>query len=285
MPIGHKTGAVLLVMTIIVAVAAIYVTQDLFHDSQPEILTQTDTSTATFIKPITETVTTSDAVIMLPDEAQSTNQTTGLMFEIALNSSLIVETGNDSTSILVVVSEYNFRNAINNLTSENDWRIDGLTLGQCRSGPFGIAVFPGYYSLTNISNAPSALSLNGPTWCPVQSIQTLSSFYAFLPQSSVAIVRAGTGYQYDYSGNHTTTITELTTAPEPIINTITFNGYCCRTITNYQNCSCIFNAITPFQAGTYTVAGGDQWGDLVLTHFSVMSGNSSQIESGTGPAA
>jgi len=237
------------------------------------IVTQTTTSDFTVIEPITQTVTSSSTVFSTPYQISYVNQTTGLMLQLSLNATAIDEISqNNWTSILVLISEYNIRPETNNITAENDWRLQGLSLGQCQNGPIGIGIFPGAYSLSNISLAGKVLSLFPPIFCPAFTFPpVLSPFYVFAPQSEDAEVEGGYAYQYNYSDNRTATFTDVTYDLQSITSSVSLNSYCCREIIGGQNCGCVTYGFIPFKTGTYTIVGGDEWGDIVLTHFRVIS--------------
>jgi hypothetical protein len=247
-----------------------------FSNASPtttEVLTQTVTSNFTAIVPITQTITSSSTIFSTPDQVSYVNATSGLMLQLSLNSTDIDQiTPNDWTSILVFISEYNTRGTTNNITAANDWRMQGLSLGQCQNGPIGLGIFPGYYVLNNISAAGKSLSLFPPIFCPTFTLpQAVAPFYVFAPQSAEAEVQGAYSTQYDHSGNTTETFTDLTYNLESITSSVTLNSYCCREIVGGQNCGCYTYGYIPFQIGTYTIAGGDEWGDIVVTHFSVVT--------------
>jgi hypothetical protein len=237
------------------------------------VVTQTITSDFTIIKPVTQTVTSSSTLFSTPFQVSYLNQTTGLMLQLSLNVTTIDEISqNNWTSILVLISEYNTRPVANNVTAENDWQLQGLSLGQCQNGPIGLGILPGFYSLGNISGAGKLLSLFPPVYCPsVTFPPVFSPFYVFAPESEDAEVQGGYAYQYNYSGNRTSTFTDITYDLESIGSSFVLNSYCCREIMGGQNCSCYTYGYIPFETGTYTIVGGDEWGDLVLSHITVIS--------------
>ncbi len=237
------------------------------------VYTQTVTNNFTAIEPVTQTITSSSTIFSTPNQVNYVNATTGLMLQLSLNSTDIDEiTPNDWTSILAFVSEYNTRGVTNNITSENDWRVQDLSVGQCQNGPIGIGIFPGYYDSSNISSAGKALSLFPPIFCPAFTFpQTLPPFYVFAPQSSEAEVEGGYSTQYAHSANVTETYTDVTYNLESLTSSVTLNSYCCREIQGGQNCGCYTYGFIPFETGTYTIVGGDEWGGIALMHFSVIS--------------
>jgi hypothetical protein len=240
------------------------------------VITQTTTSDLTVLQPVTQTVTSSSTIFSTPYEITYLNQSTGLMLELSLNATAIDEiTPEYWTSILVLISEYNTRPESNNLSAENDWRVQGLSLGQCQNGPVGIGIFPGSYSQNNVSLAGKALSLFPPIFCPAFTYPPANSpFYIFAPLSDQAEVQGGYAYQYNYQDNRTETYTDVTYDLQTISSSVSLDSYCCREIVGGQNCGCYTYGFIPFQTGTYTIVGGDEWGDLVLTHFRVITGAS-----------
>ncbi len=237
------------------------------------VVTQTVTSNFTAIEPVTQTITSSSTIFSMPNQVSYVNSTTGLMLQLSLNATDIDQiTPNDWTAILAFISEYNTRGETNNVTAENDWQMQGLSLGQCQNGPIGIGIFPGFYSLNNISKAGKALSLFPPIFCPSFTFpQTLSPFFVFAPQSAEAEVEGGYSTQYNHFANTTETFTDVTYDLQSITSSVTLNSYCCREIVGGQNCGCYTYGFIPFETGTYTIVGGDEWGGMVLTHFSVIS--------------
>jgi len=245
-------------------------------------ITQTTAETITAIAPTTttqtlvQTITSTSSILLGPLEVDSLNYSTGLELELATNASQIFSnprSPNESGSILVVVSLFNTLQTNNNLTAPQDWPLPGLSPGACSAynEPLGIAVMKGYYTMSNITSG-QPLSLFAPSYCPVY---VSPAFFVFdpksnyvrmisAPQSSVSLLTSSTS---------TLTVTNIIRDNNPLGNAeraIPLSGYCCRDLPGPQNCTCYTSGSIPFETGTYTVAGGDEWGDLVLLHFNVL---------------
>lgn len=140
----------------------------------------------------------------------------------------------------------NMLSTLNNVTFAYQWPVKGLVSGvPCLQYPLGVAVLRGYYTAQNIS-AGTTLDMfkpGPPTTCPVTYLQYL----VFQPESSNVQVNSNMKLQM----NVTITISGYWTGfwnPPPGSPPATFHE---------------------FEAGTYTVVTGDEWGNLVLLHFSV----------------
>jgi hypothetical protein len=245
-------------------------------------ITQTTEQTVTAIAPTTttetlvQTITSTSSILLAPIEVDSLNHSTGLELELATNASEIFshpDLPNESGAILVVVSLFNTLQTNNNLTAPQDWPLPGLSPGACSAfnEPFGIAVMKGYYTKANITSG-EPLSLFAPTSCP---IYISPAYFVFdpksnyvrmisVPQSSVSLLTTSTS---------TLTVTEITRDNNPLGDAeraIPLNGYCCTDLPGPPDCACFTFGSIPFAIGTYTVVGGDEWGDLVLLHFNVL---------------
>jgi len=140
---------------------------------------------------------------------------------------------------------------MNNVSASSDWPVKGLSLSTCGpvNLPLGMAVFKGYFTRSNASSA-KPLSLyqpNGIYACPM--ILSGISQYSFYPQSSKAQVWGSCTPEpcqvRDVSGSN-----EIS----GFWNTVPFVEWSSR------------STLTP---GAYTVAAGDEWGQLVFLYFVV----------------
>jgi hypothetical protein len=227
--------------------------------------TQTTVSLVTALVPTTTTQTTVETVVetssiyLSPEAAEYTNQTSGLELELATNVSVIFakpQFSNESHAILVMVSLLNTLVSPNNLTAARNWPLPDLAPGLCSdyNQPFGIDIMKGYYTRANITSA-SPLQLFAQQYCPVYFPP---AYFVFDPKSN---------YVNTVSQKNTS---EYTNPLGDAEREIPLSGYCCTDVIGTKNCTCITYGAIPFQVGTYTVAGGDEWGDLVLLHFSVL---------------
>jgi len=192
--------------------------------------------------------TTSTAVFSnYPLSAETSDSTIGLQLRVILNSSKLM-TGE---GIRVSITEMNILNSTNNVTASNSWPLNGLALGPCGTVnyPIGIGIFQGYFTGSNISSAGKPLSIYNPGeyMCPM--ILTNTGSYEFQPMSDSAQVSgsctSGSCFQLD------------------ITSRIDAGGY--------WNLGLGGRTFENFPPGTYTVIGGDEWGQLVILHFVVSS--------------
>lgn len=231
----------------------------------PSTIIQTTEQLITAVLPTTvtqttiETITQTSSIYLSPEEADVLNQSSGLQLELATNVSVIFanpQSQNESHAILVLVSLLNTLVTSNNLSSAQDWPLTGLSAGYCSNynQPFGIDIFQGYYTKENVTSA-SPLSLFAPQYCPVYFPP---NFFVFDPKSN---------YVNEVSMQKSSAATNPLGDAE---REIPLSGYCCTESLGTQNCTCMTYGAIPFEVGTYTIAGGDEWGDLVLLHFTVL---------------
>ena len=170
----------------------------------------------------------------------------GLNLSIALDS-LTYRSGR---GIVIILDELNTLPALNNVTEAANWPYSHLQKDPCDFvSPFGLAIFRGDYTTTNLSTAtpltiydPHATRLC-PTIYPITaySFQSLSDMANLIQDSNPG--STGNSHQMKY---------ELT-----IQGYWPDNDY-------YSN-----SQLTSFEPGIYTVVGGDEWGALVVLHYTV----------------
>ena len=148
----------------------------------------------------------------------------------------------------ITIRESNTRFVTNRVQTGPGWRIRGLSLGECVNSPIGFAIFQGNYTEDTIS-AASPLQLYEPIFeCP--ALYYVSS-YRFAPASDFVEV-----------------VGNCISNPCPRMNMEgigLFAGWWNYSITPAY----IPPSFQQFSAGAYTVAGGDEWGDLLILHFTV----------------
>jgi hypothetical protein len=166
----------------------------------------------------------------------SVGASNGLQLRLALNTTNLTP----GSRLGITVSEYNTEATANNITVAQNWKINGLSLGACGTGayPFGVAVFQGSYTLSNVSQA-QALRIYPNVPCPM--LLRLVTAYVFQTMSDLAIVLPGSN-----------------TLPTPMSANVTVNG-------KYSDSS----SLQPLGRGVYTVAAGDEWGAIATLQFSV----------------
>jgi len=167
----------------------------------------------------------------------------GLSLTLSLNST----TYHPGEQISVTIHEKNTLAIENNIHVANRWPVQGLNLGPCGTlnYPFGISILQGYYDAKSVVTL-TPLQLFDPNaayHCP--AILAAVS-YDFQPWSDIATIY--TGYDCEpWSINMTTEVTSagFWTGSRP---NATFSN---------------------FTSGIYTVVGGDEWGALVILHFTI----------------
>ena len=172
--------------------------------------------------------------------------TGGLNLSLSLGSTLI----SPGQAVSVSIDEWNTLPTENMVPSASSWPLQGLTLGPCGTLnlPIGIEIARGFYTSSNISGAqPLQLSAPGIYNCP-------------------AILSYITAYDYEPYSDTATVVGSCDPNPcftENVNSTTSVAGYWTTTST-FSN----------FTLGEYTVVGGDEWGSLVILHFTVVEGNS-----------
>jgi len=152
-------------------------------------------------------------------------------------------------SIGIAISESNTQTTPVNMNFSSNWPVEGLSLSQCGTSgsPFAVGVARGYFTTSNISSS-EILYIFAPTSFPMTDCAPSlfnASSYIFQPQDIVSIV-------YPPLDSQPQIYNETDAA------SVSANGY----LPNVGNW-------TEFQLGTYTVVGGDEWGNIVILHFTV----------------
>jgi hypothetical protein len=167
----------------------------------------------------------------------------GLSLTLSLNST----TYHPGEQIPITIHEKNILAKENNIHVANAWPVQGLSLGPCGTlnYPFGISILQGYYDAKSVA-AITPLQLFDPNafyHCP--AIMAAVS-YNFQPWSDIAAIYTG-HYFEPYSIDMTAEVTSagFWTGSRP---------------------NATFSNFTP---GIYTIAGGDEWGALVILHFTI----------------
>jgi hypothetical protein len=192
---------------------------------------------------------TSQASQPYPRIVSETNSTLGLEFTLALNSTII----HSGQAVNITAYVTNIRSVLNNMTAADDWSPYWLRWEWQRgySCPYlstNAQVIRGYYTSSNITTLPAFYS-NGTSFIlqlakfpPLHGCHApFGMWQAFFPlqpgQIHVDYYYAAMGYYpvdtSDPSGEK-------------------------------------FLGFRPLEAGVYTVAAGDEWGQSVIAHFQVL---------------
>ena len=153
--------------------------------------------------------------------------------------------------VLIVIDERNTLLKTNNIPVSNKWLSNELELGpRDKSFPFGIAVFQGYYTSSDFSTT-TPLNYYDPNGMHNWPLEVFPNAYSFQPLSNIANIIV------DSDPN-------LSIKNQLMSSVITLTGYWIKNDSNdvyYQ-----FNSFSP---GVYTVVVGDEWGALVVLHFTI----------------
>jgi len=170
------------------------------------------------------------------------NASLGLELFLSSNSKI----NEPGQTFAINITEYNYENSTNQVQSQNDWVISGLSVGPCSGNlPFGFSVFVGNYSLQDLSALKQKTGLMlyqpGTYNCPaVFNVQG----YIFSPHSNNA------------------SIMDDGTIPFGALTSVGYFSGSWNTILSWT----LFQRLLP---GVYTVVAGDEWGDVVLLHFTI----------------
>jgi hypothetical protein len=192
---------------------------------------------------MTPTWTATYTPITLDQYSSTVVSGNGLSLTLSLNST----TYHPGEQISVTIHEKNTLAIENDIPVDNRWPVQGLDLGPCGTlnYPFGISIVQGYYDAKDVVGV-APLQLFDPNAfysCPAMA-RAIS--YDFQPGSDVATIY--TGYDSEpWSINMTVKSTSagFWTGSRP---------------------DATFSNFTP---SIYTVVGGDEWGALVILHFTV----------------
>ena len=167
----------------------------------------------------------------------------GLQLQLSINATSVAP----GQSVGISVDEYNTLTQANNLTASDGWPVAYLSDGPCGylNQPMGFAVLSGNYVAANVSSAePLQIYAPGVYSCPLM---------------------VGGIHGYDFAPMNSTAEVYAMCSPEPCLQiqadaTSTVRGYWPQpSATTMEN----------LPQGVYTVVAGDEWGNLVLLHFSV----------------
>ena len=167
---------------------------------------------------------------------------------LRLSLSIDATTYQPGQQVTIVIDETNTQLKTNNVPASDKWPLNGLSVSSCGTlnFPFGMAVYQGYYTSGNISSG-TPLKLYDPLapyGCP--AIFAAINAYAFQSSSDIAAI-----FQISNTNPVST---------ENMNAEVQTTGYWVGTSSA---------ALTNFVPGVYTIVGGDEWGALVVVHFTV----------------
>jgi hypothetical protein len=258
----------------VVLAAVVYLPNSTNRTSTTSSLSNTTTTTEVSSSPFTSSSSSSQLIWNFSSAEQTVNSTLGLNLTLSANST-VIPSGNPiniSASLTNILSTYN------NLNASIDWTLQSLSLGQCNYGgtldnptklfsPVALGIYSGFYDLNNISVATS-LPFWGTLECPVQMAfnDTQQIYYPlnitnyeFLPNNSSAY------YSAYYNNGYNTSVGygKFAAYDQDQADVYAVNG-------SYYLGG---NSLSSSLPSVYTVAAGDEWGQLVLLHFQVVASN------------
>jgi hypothetical protein len=186
--------------------------------------------------------------------SHTTNSSLGLELHLSLNSSVIKR----GQAINVTLAISNILHRSNNVSGEWAWSFPiladfGYSAFPCPEW-YNFVIFSSYYSANNISIASNALHLFPPGVgipCPYLNF----SQFIFQPLSSNFNTSTSEPPNFDrvFSSNETFSIIGYYTTGQGYVNS---------------------NKISPpppFPLGVYTIMAGDEWRQIVILHFAIIS--------------
>lgn len=225
---------------------------------------------------------TSSSLSISTTSVETTNSSLGLKLVLSVNSTTIPS----QDPISITVKLVNTLATMNNLTAVNDWAIQELESGPCDIGnatnnlldPAGIGIFRGYYGMNNLTSARPL-----PIWAGIECINRIGSIgtqpvtvvnitsYSFLPAGNNGSVFYAGYYILQQNTSRSCSAKLCTYYPTPeqfakgtFPTTASYNAE-----VYSANGTGFFNSLNSSLPATYTLAAGDEWGQIILLHFSV----------------
>jgi hypothetical protein len=201
------------------------------------------TLVACTINPATLITRSSTTTTSNSGNSVSNSSPNGLSLSLSLDATIY----QPDQGILITVGEQNILSTQNNVPSAYQWPLGGLSLSPCgtNSFPFGVAIFQGNYTAEDVSTATPLVLYNPNELPPCPAIPAITA-YDFLPSSDLAT---------EIIDN------QFNSQAIPMDQSVTVTYYWLgsgKNVTQHD-----------LEPGIYTVAGGDEWGDLVVVHFTV----------------
>ena len=205
------------------------------------------TSPAQTIKSPTSSIITTTPTNDFNDiNSGSSKSANGLILSLSLDA----KTYQQYQDVSITIDEKNTLSKTNRVAAADKWPVRGLTLGPCSQGsPFGVAVYQGDHNSRSIS-ALTPLVIFTPNalyHCPAFAWGEGSS-YDFYASSDIAAIR----YSCD----------------PPCTESYDTQLYRELSLTHYWDGS-YPSTIHSFEPGDYTIVAADEWGNMVILHFTV----------------
>jgi hypothetical protein len=193
----------------------------------------------------TTTPTTTTTTETTMNNSTSSQPANGLSLSLSLDA----DTYRSVDTIHMAIDEKNILARMNNVPAAAKWPVSGLSLGICGtlSYPFGIAVYQGFYGISDISTAVPLVIFN-PNSVPFGCMPPVNNVtkYIFKPASDIVTING--------SGPNESATMEMKTEVDVYEH---WAGVPPDAVWHY------------FEPGVYTVVAGDEWGALVIVHFTV----------------
>jgi hypothetical protein len=177
---------------------------------------------------------------------------TNVKLQLRLSANASFSGGTDgNVTVQMKVDEFNtFPALVDDVQATNLYALNSLSLSSCGNGayPFGVAIFVGKYTATNVTLA-TPLRIYPTVPCPLD-LRNITA-YLFQPGSDLAQV-----------------LPSSTNATTPMLANVTASS-------DYGS------GTTPLGPGTYTIAAGDEWGSLATVYFTIGMGTTSSTTSST----
>ena len=191
----------------------------------------------------------------------SSKSANGLSLSLSLDSN----TYQSGQGVAIIVDEMNTLSKTNNVSISDQWPLGestglliNMVLCNAEVSPFRIAIFQGEYTSSDFKTA-APLILSDPKAIRLCTMFVPPTAYAFKPFSDIAVVSP--------SGANDSSPQE----GEQIRAEETLKGYWSNdSISQFNN----------FDPGVYTVVAGDEWGSLVVLHFTVTATNTTDNTNG-----
>ncbi|MDA4115695.1 MAG: hypothetical protein OK442_03975 [Thaumarchaeota archaeon] len=193
--------------------------------------------------PTTSTSSSAAASIQIPAASVSRlNQRTGLNLTLNLTAN-----ANPYPTITVTAYDVNTLDSANNLTTSEDWAVPPIEVGACGDSLLEYALYQGNYVPGNFTQGTPLSQTEGIGICTSPE----ASYCIFSPLSAEATIYWAPD--------------DLNFNPSPT------NASVSATLLGFWGTNPAYpqGAYLLFPAGTYTIAAMDQWGNTVLSHFTV----------------